>query len=54
MKEMIKKAMKSAANYNKRLQREKQEERETFFDMQTMVIRLIWLKHSALFIFNVL
>jgi len=31
MKEMINKAMKSASNYNKRLQREKQEERETFF-----------------------
>ena len=37
MKEMIKKAMKSAAKYNKMMQREKQEDRLTFFDLQTMV-----------------
>lgn len=40
MKEMIKKAMKSVSNYNLQLQKEKKEERNLYFDLQTMVISL--------------
>lgn len=36
-REQIKKAMKSAASYNSMLQKEKKEERYSFFDLQTMV-----------------
>jgi hypothetical protein len=39
MKEMIKKAMKSTLLFNAQLQREKKEERQTFFDLQTMRIQ---------------
>lgn len=37
MKELIKKAMKSVASYNSQMQKEKKEERQTFYDLQTMV-----------------
>ena len=37
MKELIKKAMKSVSNYNLQLQKEKKEERNLYFDLQTMV-----------------
>lgn len=38
MKELIKKAIKSAAMYNSQFQKEKKEERQKYFDLQTMVI----------------
>jgi hypothetical protein len=38
LREQIKKAMKSASSYNSMLQKEKKEERYSFFDLQTMVI----------------
>ncbi len=37
MKEMLKKAMKSATAYNANLQKEKRAERSAYFDLQTMV-----------------
>ena len=37
MKELMKKATKSAAEYNKMFQRERRDERNSFFDLQTMV-----------------
>ena len=37
MKELIKKTMKSVSNYNLQLQKEKKEERNLYFDLQTMV-----------------
>lgn len=37
MKEIIKKSIKSASEYNSMLQKEKKEERSTCFDLQTMV-----------------
>jgi hypothetical protein len=37
MKELIKKTIKSASKYNSELQREKKEERKSYFDLQTMV-----------------
>lgn len=39
MKEMIKKAMKYVAAYNSQLQKEKQDERKSFYDLQTMRIQ---------------
>ena len=39
MKEMIRKAMKSATSYNSQLQREKKSERASFYDLQTMRIQ---------------
>jgi hypothetical protein len=39
MKEMIRKAMKSATSYNSQLQREKKNERASFYDLQTMRIQ---------------
>ncbi|CAF0800235.1 unnamed protein product [Brachionus calyciflorus] len=39
MKEMIKKAIRSVAAYNSQIQKEKQEERKTFYDLQTMRIQ---------------
>ena len=39
MKEMIRKAMQSVANYNMQLIIEKKEERSTCFDLQTMVFK---------------
>lgn len=39
MKELIKKTMKSVSNYNLQLQKEKKEERNLYFDLQTMRIQ---------------
>lgn len=37
LKEAMRKAMYSASNFNAQLQREKKEERNSFFDLQTFV-----------------
>ena len=37
LKELIKKAAQSASNYNAHFQREKKAERQSYFDLQTMV-----------------
>ena len=37
MKELIKKTIKSVSNYNLQLQKERKEERNLYFDLQTMV-----------------
>ncbi|RNA34976.1 PHD finger 10 [Brachionus plicatilis] len=39
MKEMVRKAMESVATYNSQIQREKLEERKSFYDLQTMRIQ---------------
>jgi len=37
MKELVKKTIKSVSNYNLQLQKERKEERNLYFDLQTMV-----------------